>query len=113
MAALTIRSTRQAISDVDHIYDFIAANNTAAAHAVVDRIDRAINGLPAHPRMGRTGRVAGARELVVPGTPYIVAYRLRARCGTARRHPCGAPLATQVLIRTPTEARAVTLRCRG
>jgi plasmid stabilization system protein ParE len=31
MATLTIRWTRQAIADADHIYDFIAADNAAAA----------------------------------------------------------------------------------
>jgi toxin ParE1/3/4 len=71
MAALTIRWTRQAIADIDHIYDFIAANNAAAARAMVDRIDHAINSLAAHPRIGRAGRIAGSRELVVSGTPYI------------------------------------------
>jgi toxin ParE1/3/4 len=79
MAALTIRRTRQAIADVDHIYDFIAANNVAAARAMVDRIDRAINSLIAHPRLGRASRIPGSRELVVSSAPYIVAYRLRGR----------------------------------
>ena len=27
--------------------------------------------------MGRPGRVLGTRELVVPGTPYIIPYRAR------------------------------------
>ena len=27
--------------------------------------------------MGRTGRLAGSRELIVPGTSFIVAYRLQ------------------------------------
>jgi toxin ParE1/3/4 len=79
MAALTIGWTRQAIADVDHIYDFIGATNPVPARAMVDRIDQAINGLVANPRMGRVGRMAGSRELVVAGTPYIVAYRLRGR----------------------------------
>ena len=76
MAALTIKWTRQAIADVDNIYDFIAANNPRAARAIVDRIDRAITGLTLHPRKGRAGRLAGSRELIVPGTSFIVAYRL-------------------------------------
>jgi toxin ParE1/3/4 len=46
---------------------------------MVDRIDRAIHNLIAHPGIGRAGRIAGSRELVVSGTPYIVAYRLRGR----------------------------------
>jgi addiction module RelE/StbE family toxin len=79
MAALTIRWTRQAIADVDNIYDFVAKSNAAAARAMVDRIDRVVHNLIAHPRMGRAGRVPGSRELVVSGTPYIVAYRLSGR----------------------------------
>jgi plasmid stabilization system protein ParE len=53
MAALTIRWTGQAIADVDHIYDFIAARDPRAARAIVDRIDRAITNLTLHPRIGR------------------------------------------------------------
>jgi toxin ParE1/3/4 len=79
MAALTIRWTKQAIADIDRIYDFIAANNPRAARAVVDTIDRAISSLSVHPRLGRSGRVAGSRELVVANTPFIVAYRIRHR----------------------------------
>jgi plasmid stabilization system protein ParE len=29
-----------------------------------------------HPHIGRTGRVEGTRELVIFGSPYIVAYRI-------------------------------------
>jgi plasmid stabilization system protein ParE len=79
MAALTIRWTRQAIGDVDNIHDFIAASNPRAARSIIDRIDRAITSLTVHPRMGRLGRLSGSKELVVAGTPFIVAYRLRGR----------------------------------
>lgn len=77
MAALTIKWTKQAIADVDKIYDFIAANNPRAASAIVDRIDQAITSLTTHPKLGRPGRVAGSRELVVPRSRFIIAYRLR------------------------------------
>lgn len=30
-----------------------------------------------HPKIGRIGRVAGTYELVIPGIPYIVPYRIR------------------------------------
>ena len=30
-----------------------------------------------HPKIGRIGRVAGTYELVIPGIPYIVSYRIR------------------------------------
>ena len=29
-----------------------------------------------HPKIGRIGRVAGTYELVIPGIPYIVPYRI-------------------------------------
>lgn len=35
-----------------------------------------LTNLSEHPEMGRKGRVRGTRELVVPGIPYIVAYRI-------------------------------------
>jgi len=29
------------------------------------------------PNLGRSGRVAGTREMVVPGTPYVIPYRVQ------------------------------------
>jgi toxin ParE1/3/4 len=43
-----------------------------AGDAVMSRVAR----LASHPRLGRPGRVAGTRELVVTGSPYVVVYRL-------------------------------------
>ena len=76
MAPLTIRWTRQAIADLDHAFDFVATDDPRAARVLIETIDRATGGLTAHPQLGRPGRVSGTRELVVPRTPYIVAYRL-------------------------------------
>jgi toxin ParE1/3/4 len=39
------------------------------------RIETAIDRLVTFPESGRRGRVEGTRELVVPDTPFIVAYR--------------------------------------
>ncbi len=76
MAAVKIRWTRLAVEDLDHAYDYIAAANPTAARSVIARIKSALKALKAHPLIGRTGRVGGTRELVIPGTPFIVAYRV-------------------------------------
>ena len=44
---------------------------------VAERIVAAIDQLAVQPHMGRPRRTAGTRELVIPGTPYVVSYRVR------------------------------------
>ncbi|MCH9020068.1 MAG: type II toxin-antitoxin system RelE/ParE family toxin [Proteobacteria bacterium] len=63
--------------DLIAIADDIAADSPDAALAVIEQIDDVVARLADHPRMGRPGRITGTRELVVPGLPYIVAYRIR------------------------------------
>jgi toxin ParE1/3/4 len=58
---------------------YIAQDNPTAARQTVDRIRDAVAHLTTHPAMGRVGRITGTRELVIAGTPYIVAYRVRKR----------------------------------
>jgi len=63
-----------ALSDRDGIFTHIEAHSPKAAIAVDERIADAVRRLTAFPESGRPGRVAGTRELVIPGTPYIAAY---------------------------------------
>ena len=56
---------------------YIAQENPTAARQTIDRIRDAVARLAEHPALGRVGRIAGTRELVIAGTPYIVAYRVR------------------------------------
>jgi addiction module RelE/StbE family toxin len=69
---------RQAERDLQHVFDFVLEHDPGAAAHLCDRIERRIGQLRDHPYMGRPGRVAGTRELIVAGTPYIVAYRVTA-----------------------------------
>lgn len=66
-----------AIDDLEDILDYIAAHNHEAASATLALITGNISALAEQPFMGRTGRVAGTRELVIGGTPYVVAYETR------------------------------------
>ena len=58
-----------------HLFDYIAEDNPAAARRMVARLREAAGRLSRTPQQGRPGRVPGTRELVLAGTPYIVAYR--------------------------------------
>jgi toxin ParE1/3/4 len=73
-----LRWTLPAIDQLREVFDYIAADNPAAALRAVERIRNAIRQTARLPYAGRIGRVAGTREIVVPGTSYIVAYRVRA-----------------------------------
>jgi toxin ParE1/3/4 len=72
-----VKWLRAALANLDAEAEYIAEDNPAAAGRVVQRILRAVDLLKKNPAMGRTGRVAGTRELVVAGTPYILPYRVR------------------------------------
>ena len=69
--------TRRALRALDGIADHIAQDNPRAARRTVHRVQQAVTQLADHPSLGRTGRVAGTRELIVAGTPFIVPYRVR------------------------------------
>lgn len=69
------RWTRLALDDLARAHDHIADDRPAAAANVVERIEKTVAMLSRHPRLGRSGRVDGTRELIVAGTPFVVAYR--------------------------------------
>jgi toxin ParE1/3/4 len=69
--------TRPALRALEAIGDYISARNPTAAERIVRRIRERVNELGAHPHLGRPGRIADTRELVVTGTPFIVPYRVR------------------------------------
>lgn len=73
---MRVRWTRLALADLAAARDYIAKQAPDAAQRVADRIEGAVRNLERHPRLGRPGRIEGTRELVVPGTPFIIPYRL-------------------------------------
>jgi toxin ParE1/3/4 len=69
--------SQRAIGHLVAIRKFIEKDSDGSAALVAARILDAIEILQTQPHMGRPGRLAGTRELVVSGTPYIVPYRVR------------------------------------
>ena len=74
---MRIAWTAAALRDLAAVRAFIAVDNLNAADRQVRRVLQAIDSLLSFPHMGRPGRRAGTRELVIAGTPYLVAYRFR------------------------------------
>ncbi len=69
--------TRPALRHLAEAREFIAIDNPAAARRQIERIELTVNRLKAFPMMGRAGIETGTREFPVPGTPYVVVYRVR------------------------------------
>lgn len=76
---MNIRWTDRAEKDRNSQETFIAADNPRAAVEQIDSVMARVASLADHPEQGRPGRRRGTRELVVPGTPFVVVYRLQAR----------------------------------
>ena len=70
---MTIRAVRH----LSQLRAFIAKDRPNAARETAFTILSSVNRLAEHPGLGRPGRLPGTRELVVPGTPYLVPYRVR------------------------------------
>jgi addiction module RelE/StbE family toxin len=72
-----VRWTRRALRALDEIAAYVAQDRPLVARRLVARLREAVERLADQPASGRAGRVPGTRELVVPGTPFIVPYRVR------------------------------------
>ncbi|NNU49800.1 type II toxin-antitoxin system RelE/ParE family toxin [Rhizobium sp. WYCCWR 11279] len=75
--SLRIKWTRRALARLDHIGVYIARHDQGAAARVIARIQSIVETMPDYPLMGKVGRVAGTREMVLSDIPYIVAYRAK------------------------------------
>lgn len=65
-----------ALADLEAARAYIAEDKPAASRRIFERILSEVTRLTSLPHIGRPGRVAGARELIVPSTPFIVPYRV-------------------------------------
>ena len=74
---MRVKWLRRALLNLDHEATYIAQENpNAAAEFVLLMRDSALM-LGQQPNLGRPGRIAGTRELVVANFPFILPYRVR------------------------------------
>lgn len=74
---MTVVWSPRAVGHLADLRAYIAQDNPAAAGRVAETILVAVERLVEFPNLGRPGRVTGTRELVIPGTAYVIPYRLR------------------------------------
>lgn len=77
---MRIRWTKGASQNLNHVHEFIAQDNPAAAIDIVLKIIKSVELLSVNPGIGRVGRLFDTRELIISGTPYIVPYRVKTGC---------------------------------
>ncbi len=71
---MRIRWTRKALDNLAAAVEYIAEDDSTAAHKVAQKIWDSVQLLTGQPGLGRPGRVTGTRELVIGRLPYIVPY---------------------------------------
>ena len=74
---MTVVWSPRAIGHLAALRDYIARESPAAAARTATTLLAAVDRLAELPNLGRAGRVSGTRELVVPGTRYVIPYRMR------------------------------------
>jgi toxin ParE1/3/4 len=73
------------VADLCELRAYIAQDSPQASAQVAQRIRQAVALLCKQPAMGRPGRVLDTWELVISGTPYIVAYCVQEKVVTILR----------------------------
>jgi toxin ParE1/3/4 len=71
-----VRWTGLAVLQLAAIGEHIAERNPTAARGIERRLRGVVEALTHFPKTGHEGRLPGTRELTVPGTPDVIAYRL-------------------------------------
>lgn len=76
--------TKDARGDLLAIVDYISDDSPEAAQRLLEDIKAKATALLQHPKLYRTGRVAGTREMVVR-SDYVVVYREQPHAVTVLR----------------------------
>jgi plasmid stabilization system protein ParE len=101
--ATQIKWLRSALKNFDDEVSHIAADDPAAARFVVRRLMEAVTLLSTQPALGRPGRVAGTRELLVPRTRHLIPYRVRRGVVEILRVFHAPPRPAQALVSGPSQ----------
>lgn len=74
---MQVKWLRRALENLDEEAAYLAKDSPRMAAELVQHLQDSVAMLAEHPNMGRSGRIAGTRELVVTRFSYILPYRVR------------------------------------
>ena len=74
---MPVRWLRRALENLDDEAAYIAKDSPQMAAEFVKHLRESAAALADQPNMGRAGRIAGTRELVIKRFSYILPYRVR------------------------------------
>ncbi len=69
--------TKRAEQHLRAAYRYWSTRNPAAADVMLERILSTVELLGHNPELGRPGRIATSRELILKPLPFVLAYRAR------------------------------------
>lgn len=69
-----VRLTSRAYNDLTSITSYLTEHAPGAAPAVMLRIEQTLEHIAHFPLLGRTGRRANTREVVVSQLPFLIVY---------------------------------------
>jgi toxin ParE1/3/4 len=73
---MRVRWTTDAVDDLERICDYIAESRPDSAQRVAQSVVERISELRRFPRIGRSGRLAGTREIAFPPFPFVAVYEI-------------------------------------
>ena len=76
---MQVKWLRNAANNLNDATEYLAEENPKVAREFFIHVIESVNKLAQYPELGRAGRVAGTRELVIVGYPYIAPYRIKDR----------------------------------
>lgn len=73
---MKVRWAEPALQQLHEAYDYVQLDKPDAAERLIARIEVAVDRLRAFPQMGKPSMRPKARGLAIPGTPFVVVYRV-------------------------------------
>jgi toxin ParE1/3/4 len=74
---MKVRWTKAALRHLHEARDYIQMDKPSAALRMVDLIEAAADRLRLFPQIGRSSKRPETREFAIPGTPFVLIYRVK------------------------------------